>query len=69
MRTEDNTIELGHYRRAPGDASNGERLAATTEELDENLAGADFVLLEENEAGIATTKQVGHLAEALRRSH
>ncbi|MGJ0425549.1 alginate O-acetyltransferase AlgX-related protein [Methylocystis sp.] len=69
MRTEDDTIELGHYRRAPGDASNGERLAATSEELDENLAGADVVLLEENEAGIATTKQVGHLAEALRRSH
>ena len=43
-------IELGHYRRAPGDASNGERLPATTEELDENLAGADFILLEENEA-------------------
>ncbi len=67
MRTADNGIELGHYRRAPGDASNGERLAATSEELDENLAGADFVLLEENEAGIATTKQIGHLAEALRR--
>ena len=67
MRTENNKIELGHYRRPPGDASNGERLTATSEELDENLAGADFVLLEENEAGIATTKQIGHLAEALRR--
>ncbi|MBG0797956.1 alginate O-acetyltransferase [Methylocystis sp. L43] len=67
MRTEDNSVELGHYRRAPGDASNGERLPATTEELDENLAGADFILLEENESSIATTKQVGHLAEALRR--
>ncbi len=67
MRTADNGIELGHYRRPPGDASNGERLAATSEELDENLAGADFVLLEENEAGVATTKQIGHLAEALRR--
>jgi hypothetical protein len=67
MRTEDNSVELGHYRRAPGDASNGERLPATTEELDENLAAADFILLEENESSIATTKQVGHLAEALRR--
>jgi hypothetical protein len=67
MRTEDNTIELGHYRRAPGDASNGERLKATSEELDENLAGADFILLEENESSVATTKQVGHLIEALRR--
>ncbi len=67
MRTADNGIELGHYRRPPGDASNGERLTATAEELDENLAGADFVLLEENEAGVATTKQIGHLAEALRR--
>jgi hypothetical protein len=67
MRTADNTIELGHYRRAPGDSSNGERLKATSEELDENLAGADIVLLEENEAGIATTKQVTHLVEALRR--
>ncbi|MBM3642659.1 MAG: alginate O-acetyltransferase, partial [Alphaproteobacteria bacterium] len=67
MRTEDNTIELGHYRRAPGDASNGERLPATSEELDENLAGADVILLEENESSIATTKQVHHLAEALRR--
>ncbi|TLG74054.1 alginate O-acetyltransferase [Methylocystis sp. B8] len=67
MRTEDNGIELGHYRRARGDASNGERLPATSEELDENLAGADFILLEENESSIATTKQVKHLAEALRR--
>jgi len=67
MRTEDNNIELGHYRRAPGDASNGERLPATREELDENLAGADVILLEENESSIATTKQVGHLVEALRR--
>jgi hypothetical protein len=67
MRTADNGIELGHYRRPPGDASNGERLTATSQELDENLAGADFVLLEENEAGVATTKQIGHLAEALRR--
>ncbi|MGD9541145.1 alginate O-acetyltransferase AlgX-related protein [Methylocystis sp.] len=67
MRTEDNGIELGHYRRAPGDASNGERLKATSEELDENLAGSDIILLEENEAGVATTKQVGHLVEALRR--
>ncbi|MBM3578980.1 MAG: alginate O-acetyltransferase [Alphaproteobacteria bacterium] len=67
MRTEDNKIELGHYRRAPGDASNGERLKAIPEELDENLAGADFILLEENEAGVSTTTQVGHLVEALRR--
>ncbi|MGD9542809.1 MAG: alginate O-acetyltransferase [Methylocystis sp.] len=67
MRTEDNNIELGHYRRAPGDASNGERLRATSDELDENLARADFILLEENESSIATTKQVGHLLEALRR--
>ncbi|MFO1103759.1 MAG: alginate O-acetyltransferase [Methylocystis sp.] len=67
MRTADNTIELGHYRRAPGDASNGERLQATSQELDENLADADFILLEENEAGISTTKQVTHLVEALRR--
>jgi alginate O-acetyltransferase complex protein AlgJ len=68
MRTEDNGVELGHYRRAPGDASNGERLPATTEELVENLAGADFILLEENESNIATTKQAAHLAEALRRA-
>lgn len=67
MRTENNTIELGHYRRAPGDSSNGERVAATSEQLDENLAGADVVLLEENEAGLATTNQVHHLVEALRR--
>lgn len=67
MRTADNGIELGHYRRAPGDASNGERLPATPDELDENLAGADVILLEENEAGISTTKQVTHLVEALRR--
>ncbi len=67
MRTEDNSVELGHYRRAPGDASNGERLSAAFEELDENLAGADFILLEENESSIATMKQVGHLSAATRR--
>ncbi len=67
MRTEDNSVELGHYRRAPGDASNGERLSAAFDELDENLAGADFILLEENESNIATMKQVGHLSEATRR--
>ncbi len=67
MRTEDNGVELGHYRRAPGDASNGERRSAAFDELDENLAGADFILLEENESSIATMKQVGHLSEATRR--
>lgn len=69
MRMEDNRVELGHYRRAPGDASNGERLSAALEELDENLAGADFILLEENESNIATMKQVGHLADAISRLH
>ncbi|MFO1126660.1 MAG: Rieske 2Fe-2S domain-containing protein [Methylocystis sp.] len=58
MRTEDNKIELGHYRRAPGDASNGERLKAIPEELDEIPPAPDVVLLEENEAGVSTTQQV-----------
>ena len=31
MRTEDNSVELGHYRRAPGDTSNGERRSAAFE--------------------------------------
>lgn len=69
MRMEDNRIELGHYRRAPGDASNGERLSAALGELDENLVGADLILLEENESNIGTTKQVGHLADAISRLH
>lgn len=67
MRTEDNGVELGHYRRAPGDASKGERASAVFDELVENLAGADFILLEENESNIATMKQVGQLSEATRR--
>lgn len=67
MRMEDNSVELGNYRRAPGDASNGERRAAELRDLDENLAGADLVLLEENETNIATTAQVGQLREAVRK--
>lgn len=67
MRTEDNGVELGHFRRAPGDASNGERLSGEPAALDENLLDTDIVLLEENESNIATTKQVGHLLEAVQR--
>lgn len=68
MRTEDNNVELGHFRRAPGDASNGQRLPAERSELAENLRKADTVLLEENESNIATMKQVGHLLDAVRRA-
>jgi hypothetical protein len=66
MRTESNGVELGHYRRAPGDASNGERLAANLDLLAENLRDADVVVLEENEANIGATNQVGHLLAAAR---
>lgn len=69
MRTEDNGVELGHYRRAPGDASNGERLAADLALLGENLRDADVVVLEENEANIGATNQVGHLLAAARGDH
>ena len=67
MRKEDYGVELGHFHRAPGDASNGERVSAEPEVLDENLRGADIVLLEENESNIATMKQVGDLLAAVRR--
>jgi len=67
MRTEENGVELGHFRRAPGDPSNGERQSAEASALDENLRGADLIVLEENESSIATMKQIGHLREAWRR--
>lgn len=68
MRTEDNGVELGHFRRAPGDPANGERQSADPDTLDENLRGADLIVLEENESNIATMKQVGDLRAAVRRS-
>ena len=67
MRTEDNNIELGHYKRAPKDASNGERLSTQPSLLDNNLRQADLIVLEENESNIGLMKQVGQLSEALRR--
>ena len=67
MRTEDNNIELGHYKRAPKDASNGERLSTQPSRLDDNLRHADLIVLEENESKIGLMKQVGQLSEALGR--
>lgn len=67
MRTEDNGVELGHYRRPPGETGNGDRVSAESDELDENLRNADMVLLEENESNLSTMKQVGLLRESARR--
>ena len=67
MRTEDNGVELGHYRRPPGETGNGDRVSADSNELDENLRNADMVLLEENESNLSTMKQVGLLRESARR--
>lgn len=67
MRTAENGVEIGHFRRAPKDASNGSRAPADADALDENLRGADMVLLEENESNIATRPQILDLWEAVRR--
>jgi alginate O-acetyltransferase complex protein AlgJ len=67
MRTEDNGVELGHYHRPPGDVSDGEKVASELPVLAENLRDADFVLLEENEANLGETAQVGHLLAAVRK--
>ena len=67
MRTEDNGVELGHFRRPPGETGNGERLPAEPEALDDNLRQADMVLLEENETNLSTMKQVGLLRAAVGR--
>lgn len=69
MRTEDNTVELGHYRRPPGEDGNGERREVGPAALNENLRDADVVLLEENESKIGTMKQIGELRAALRALH
>lgn len=67
MRTEDNGVELGHFRRPPGEIGNGERLTVDPDELDDNLRQADMVLLEENETNLSTMKQVGLLRAAVGR--
>ena len=67
MRTEDNGVELGHFRRPPGETGNGERVPADSDALDENLRHADLVLLEENESNLSTMKQVGLLRAAVAR--
>ena len=67
MRTEDLGVELGHYWRKPGEASNGERQSADNSVLDVNVRNADVVILEENESNIATMKQVEQLRMALSR--
>jgi alginate O-acetyltransferase complex protein AlgJ len=67
MRTENNGVELGHYRRAPGDVANGARLSADYSLLAENLREADVVVVEENEANVGFTEQVGHLLAATSR--
>jgi len=67
MRTEDNGVELGHFRRPPGETGNGERVPADSDALDENLRHADLVLLEENESNLSTMKQVGLLRAAVGR--
>jgi alginate O-acetyltransferase complex protein AlgJ len=66
MRTENNGVELGHYRRAPGEVSNGARVASDLTVLAENLREAEIVVLEENEANLGTTEQVGHLLATVR---
>jgi alginate O-acetyltransferase complex protein AlgJ len=67
MRTEDNGVELGHFRRPPGETGNGERVAADPDALDDNLRQADMVLLEENESNLSTMRQVGLLRAAVGR--
>ena len=67
MRTEDNGVELGHFRRPPGEIGNGARLPVDQDELDDNLRNADLVLLEENETNLSTMKQVGLLRAAAER--
>lgn len=67
MRTEDNGVELVHFRRPPGETGNGERLPVDPRELDDNLRLADMVLLEENETNLSTMSQVGLLRAATGR--
>jgi alginate O-acetyltransferase complex protein AlgJ len=67
MRTEENEVELGHFRRPPGETGNGERLPVDPDALDDNLRNADLVLLEENETNLSTMKQVGLLRAAVGR--
>ncbi|WP_442753968.1 alginate O-acetyltransferase AlgX-related protein [Methylocystis sp. JAN1] len=66
MRLPDYGIELGHYEIVPGEAD-GEKGDADLSILDRNLRDADLVVLEENEANIGLTQQVGHLRDATRR--
>jgi len=67
MRTEDNGVELGHFKRPPGETGNGQRVSAEPAALDDNLRQADMVLLEENESNLSTMKQVGLLRDAVGR--
>ena len=67
MRTEDNGVELGHFKRSPGETGNGQRVSAEPAALDDNLRQADMVLLEENESNLSTMKQVGLLRDAVGR--
>jgi hypothetical protein len=66
MRTEDNGVELGHYHRPPGETGNGARESADLAALEDNVRDADAVILEENEATLGETKQVGHLLAVAR---
>ncbi len=64
MRTENLSVELGHFRRPPGDVSKGQRQSTDAGTLAENIRAADLVILEENEANISFTSQVTDLRKA-----
>lgn len=67
MRTETLGVELGHYFRAPGETGKGESRPASIDDLARDVREADVVLLEENEANIGLTSQIGDLLSVVKR--